>query len=350
MTLEPNTIQRLRCLSIQQPWAWMVCSGDKDIENRDWKTDFRGTIAIHASTKKTQVNSFLKRDKLKRVKSSDFEFGAIIGLVDIESISIYGREHEGKPHAYGTYCWKMTNARFLQNPIPMLGQLGLRHLSDELASNVLSQETIQVPPDSPIRIMLLDNMEAAPNPLDQYEYCIRYLDEKGTGGELSQLVNCMLELEPNSLFAHVARIELASWAVEVTLPDGYCEDFESASLTTYGNGKDDAEFRRVYEDCRESDSDPDVYKKAHNHTYDPEVYYQHLTVYLHSLSEEFLELGNAKKAMEYNNRRFAFEADAPESQKVRMLLLSPEQSPPNQSWLHVTKNARLLLRGSSYLK
>ena len=82
MPLESNTGPRLRCLSIQQPWAWMVCSGDKDIENRNWKTDFRGTIAIHASTKVTQVNGFLKRDKVKQVKRSDFECGAIIGLTD----------------------------------------------------------------------------------------------------------------------------------------------------------------------------------------------------------------------------------------------------------------------------
>jgi len=317
MTLESNATPRLKCLSIQQPWAWLVCSGDKDIENRDWKTDFRGTIAIHASTKKTQVNTFLKRDKSKRVKSSDFEFGAIIGLADIESISVFGKEHEGKPHAYGTYCWKMTNARFLRNPIPMLGQLGLRHLSDELAANVLSQETIQVPHDSPIRTMLLDNMEAPPNPLEQYEYCIRYLKEKGTGAvkckEISQLVSCMLELEPNNLFAHCARINLAADFEEVSLPDGHCKSFESAFVATYGNGSEDTEFRRVYEAWRECEPDTDEYRTANSLSYYPEIYYPILTSCLRYLYSEFLALGDAEKAMEYNNRRFALEADAPET-------------------------------------
>ena len=29
-------------LSIRQPWAWLIVHGFKDIENRDWPTNFRG--------------------------------------------------------------------------------------------------------------------------------------------------------------------------------------------------------------------------------------------------------------------------------------------------------------------
>lgn len=39
----------MKCLSIRQPYAAFVCSGVKTVENRSWKTDFRGTILIHAS-------------------------------------------------------------------------------------------------------------------------------------------------------------------------------------------------------------------------------------------------------------------------------------------------------------
>ncbi len=53
-----------RALSIRQPWAWAIVRPDlvgdaradavargeiKDIENRDWRTDFRGPVLIHAS-------------------------------------------------------------------------------------------------------------------------------------------------------------------------------------------------------------------------------------------------------------------------------------------------------------
>lgn len=40
-----------RALSIQQPWAWLIVNGHKNIENRDWSTKFRGPVAIHAGKK-----------------------------------------------------------------------------------------------------------------------------------------------------------------------------------------------------------------------------------------------------------------------------------------------------------
>jgi len=36
-------------LSIRQPWAWLIVNGHKDIENRDWRTPFRGRFLVHAS-------------------------------------------------------------------------------------------------------------------------------------------------------------------------------------------------------------------------------------------------------------------------------------------------------------
>lgn len=35
-------------LSIRQPWAWLIVHGYKDIENRDWPTNFRGPLLVHA--------------------------------------------------------------------------------------------------------------------------------------------------------------------------------------------------------------------------------------------------------------------------------------------------------------
>lgn len=38
----------VKVLSIRQPWAWLIVAGLKDIENRTWKTDYRGRLLIHA--------------------------------------------------------------------------------------------------------------------------------------------------------------------------------------------------------------------------------------------------------------------------------------------------------------
>jgi hypothetical protein len=38
----------MRAICIRQPWAHFIVKGFKDIENRSWKTNYRGPILIHA--------------------------------------------------------------------------------------------------------------------------------------------------------------------------------------------------------------------------------------------------------------------------------------------------------------
>ena len=51
---------RLKCLAIRQPWAWAVCSGAKDVENRTWMTEHRGPLAIQSSVAKQDVHVLVK--------------------------------------------------------------------------------------------------------------------------------------------------------------------------------------------------------------------------------------------------------------------------------------------------
>ncbi len=37
----------MKALSIQQPWAWLIVNGYKDVENRTWFTKYRGELFIH---------------------------------------------------------------------------------------------------------------------------------------------------------------------------------------------------------------------------------------------------------------------------------------------------------------
>lgn len=54
----------MKALSIKQPWASLIVHGIKDIENRSWRTKFRGRIYIHASAiqVKTKNISFPTND------------------------------------------------------------------------------------------------------------------------------------------------------------------------------------------------------------------------------------------------------------------------------------------------
>ncbi len=39
----------MRALSVRQPWAGLIVAGLKDIENRSWRTEYRGQLLVHAS-------------------------------------------------------------------------------------------------------------------------------------------------------------------------------------------------------------------------------------------------------------------------------------------------------------
>ncbi|MCK9361837.1 ASCH domain-containing protein [Patescibacteria group bacterium] len=39
----------MKALTVKNPWAWLICSGAKDVENRSWRTSFRGRVLIHVA-------------------------------------------------------------------------------------------------------------------------------------------------------------------------------------------------------------------------------------------------------------------------------------------------------------
>ncbi len=133
----------LRCLSIRS-LAWLVCIGAKTIENRTWQSDFRGTIAIHASSSKTKVEALERELPDGTIEPDDFRFGAIIGLADIEEIKPYSREHESNAFANGPYCWRMSRGRLLKKPIPMSGKLNLFFLDEATSEKVMNSEFIKL--------------------------------------------------------------------------------------------------------------------------------------------------------------------------------------------------------------
>ena len=38
----------MRAITIRQPWAELILRGEKDVENRSWRTNHRGLLLIHA--------------------------------------------------------------------------------------------------------------------------------------------------------------------------------------------------------------------------------------------------------------------------------------------------------------
>jgi hypothetical protein len=153
---------RIKALTISQPYAELIASGQKFVENRHWPTNYRGLLAIHAG----KGMQYLDKEEIKR-----YDTGCIVAIAEliaclplrwmqshariggghtlVESIRFgeslefasakdyhakIGRmasdagitiqktiEHE---HAEGPHCWILQNIRRIK-PIPCKGAQGL---------------------------------------------------------------------------------------------------------------------------------------------------------------------------------------------------------------------------------
>jgi len=139
MPAQIETAEPFRCLSIQQPYAWAVCSGLKTVENRSWSTDFRGLIAIHASAAKQRVTRFVRESKPRNLTADVFNYSAIVGVAELNNVVEMNPNLESDPFAIGEYCWLLRNARLLPRPVPCKGKLRLYTLSTDESVQVKQQ-------------------------------------------------------------------------------------------------------------------------------------------------------------------------------------------------------------------
>ncbi len=116
----------MRALSIQQPWASLIVSGYKHVENRNWSTKFRGEFLIHAG--KT-IDKEAMRDVHLGIHpvtgrpfvfaGMDFPTGGIIGKARIVDCV----EESVDPFFVGPFAFVLADARSLPFH-PCRGMLG----------------------------------------------------------------------------------------------------------------------------------------------------------------------------------------------------------------------------------
>lgn len=203
-------MSEMRALSIQQPWAWGICAGVKNTENRTWTTGHRGRIAIHASTSPKVVNQYHRESGCESMHRSKFTFGAIIGFADIVEVASYGQKHEKDPFAEGPYCWTLENGRFLKKPIPLPGKLNLFKLSEEIQHQLQNAVTFAVDLGTDSRSKsTAEAMSAVPDPVASYSELV---DEYWrTGKHFEAMANAgdrLIELAPNESIGYMIRADI----------------------------------------------------------------------------------------------------------------------------------------------
>ena len=114
----------MRALSVRQPWAQAILDGIKRVENRTWKTSYRGQLVIHAS--KTVDDVILPG--LANPSPQGWATGAHVGTVHLVGIHVAGRgcgehcAHWGLP---GVWHWELANPCRLSVPVLARGYPGL---------------------------------------------------------------------------------------------------------------------------------------------------------------------------------------------------------------------------------
>ena len=111
----------MRAITIRQPWAELIVRGDKDVENRRWRTNHRGPLLIHAG------GSVNRGSFAKHGVPEDAERSAIIGIVEVVDCT---QERTSSWHEEGSWGWYLKRARRFRKPIPMKGRRGLFEVPD----------------------------------------------------------------------------------------------------------------------------------------------------------------------------------------------------------------------------
>lgn len=115
----------MKALSIRQPWAWLIVNGYKPVENRNWKTNYRGKILVHASSTMSFDNysvahEIAKQNGINIPHESEYNFGGIIGETEIVDCVT---QHDS-PFFFGPFGFVLENSYPLSFH-PCKGKLGL---------------------------------------------------------------------------------------------------------------------------------------------------------------------------------------------------------------------------------
>jgi hypothetical protein len=121
-------------LSVRQPWAELIVSGRKQMEIRNWSTNYRGDLWLHTGIKRNVT--------LEQHFSLEYPYtGGFIGIVKLNIVISLDRhrweemkEKHLVPGSFipGRYGWVLTNPRRFKEPVPGGGQLRLFYPDEDI--------------------------------------------------------------------------------------------------------------------------------------------------------------------------------------------------------------------------
>lgn len=132
----------MKAISVRQPFAGLIISGEKTIEMRTWRTRYRGPLLICAGINRGVPSSAFATREERIEFDAEFPRGVAVGIVDLVDIrefkwrdakytgapfycELAGERFRAKDFAdYEGFSWILENPRAIK-PFPVRGKLML---------------------------------------------------------------------------------------------------------------------------------------------------------------------------------------------------------------------------------
>jgi hypothetical protein len=139
----------MRVLTVRPPYSDAIAHYGKTVENRSWRTKYRGPVAILAGRSYAGAAARRAVERISGQRLPErLHGGAVVALVDLVDV------HDGGPcrNSPGGKCspwadvphdsdfhWVLENVRPLVSPYGLLGSLGLRVATPDVEADILAR-------------------------------------------------------------------------------------------------------------------------------------------------------------------------------------------------------------------
>lgn len=131
--------QRMKAITLWQPWATLIAIGAKQFETRSWATNYRGPLAIHAAKRKVDPDEWPPAIA-NALRKADYgwwgerlPYGCIVCVVNLVDVlyteeaiksSFFGpKERHFGDYTPGRFAWRLDNVQLVDN-VPARGSQG----------------------------------------------------------------------------------------------------------------------------------------------------------------------------------------------------------------------------------
>ena len=139
--LKKSKIKFICALSLDQPWGHMIVQNKMNVESRRWTTKRRGTIAIHATAKKSKHEfEWIKENFKVNLSLENVAFGSVIGFANLVDV-IDEKKVTSKTRKWfiGPFGFVLENIVVLPTPVPAKGNRKFWHLKGRPLMHCLDQ-------------------------------------------------------------------------------------------------------------------------------------------------------------------------------------------------------------------